>query len=36
MENRDKIILEWETKEIKDESRVTAMYCFKACWVNAN
>lgn len=31
MENKEnKIILEWETKieEVKDESRLTAMYCF--------
>ena len=35
-EKKDKIILEWETKieEVKDESRLTAMYCFKACSVN--
>lgn len=37
-EKKDKIILEWETKidEVKDESRVTAMYCFKECCVNQN
>lgn len=37
MENKEnKIILEWETKieEVKDESRLTAMYCFKSCSVN--
>lgn len=35
-EKKDKIILEWETKieEVKDESRLTAMYCFKSCSVN--
>ena len=39
MENKEnKIILEWETKieEVKDESRLTAMYCFKECCVNQN
>lgn len=37
-EKKDKIILEWETKieEVKDESRLTAMYCFKECCVNQN
>ena len=35
-DKKDKIILEWETKieEVKDESRLTAMYCFKSCSVN--
>ena len=32
----EKIVLEWDVVEIVDEERLTAMYCFKSCWVNDN
>ena len=32
----ENITIEWEVEEIEDESRVTAMFCFKNCDVNAN
>lgn len=31
-----KIEISWDVEEIKDESRVAAMYCFKSCNVNQN
>ena len=32
----ESIVIEWEIEEIEEESRVTAMYCFKNCGVNQN
>ena len=32
----ESIEIEWEVEEIEDESRVTAMFCFKNCDVNQN
>lgn len=34
--DKETIVVEWEIEEIEDESRVTAMYCFKSCDVNQN
>lgn len=36
MKEQEKIIVEWEEEVVEDNSRVTAMYCFKSCSANEN
>lgn len=31
-----KIVLKWETKKVKDTTRMGMMYCFKSCEKNQN
>lgn len=36
MKEQEKIVVEWEEEVVEDDSRVTAMYCFKSCSANEN